>query len=97
MINYPLLILKVGITLLLTLASVIFSLIKRNLRFIIYIIIIGNFASLFFCGATIVKGVVILDFQRTIAHVLPFLAFIIANFIFFSARLIIKRIKVKIA
>jgi len=76
--SYPFLTLKTSIIYLFFAFSFLCCLFKQELRILIYVIIIGNLASIFLYGVNIITGNIILQLQRTIAHVLPFVAFCVA-------------------
>lgn len=78
LIRYPVLMLKIFFLSLLSIFAVGFSLIKREFRVILYIIIIGVFANLFFYGITRSGGGILIQANRTIAHVIPFVSFSVA-------------------
>lgn len=81
--QYHFLVLKVLFTLFLSIFAILICLIKRKMRIIVYLIILGCFASLFLYGLTIVKCRVIIQPHRTIAQALPFMAICISYGIYY--------------
>jgi len=59
------------------LISVIYSLFSKKLRWILLILLAATFHNFFLYGAAIIKRTGILEMHRTIAHALPFYAFLV--------------------
>jgi len=80
--SYPFLLIKIIFLNILALWAFLVCLKHKEKRIIFYTIILANFPNLFLYGANVVKRTAVLQTQRTIAHVLPFVAFSIGYLIY---------------
>lgn len=73
--DFPLLTLKIIILFLVMLLSIFYCALSPKLRVVLYIILFGTLSSIFLYGINIIKGINVMQPNRAIAQVLPFLAF----------------------